>query len=55
MQIVKTDRDGDVIYVLVSIHADRESAKQALNDLEEKTGSKPWIRSVSSLQNMAVQ
>jgi septal ring-binding cell division protein DamX len=55
MQIVKTDRDGDVIYVLVGVYASRESAKQAVMDLEEKTGSKPWIRSVSSLQNMAVQ
>lgn len=55
MQIVKTDRDGDVIYVLVSLYADRASAKQALVDLEQSTGSTPWIRPVSGLQNIVAQ
>lgn len=55
MQTVKTQQDGQVLYVLVSIHADRQSAMQALNDLEQKTGSKPWLRPVSGLQSIAVQ
>ncbi|MDH5611613.1 MAG: SPOR domain-containing protein [Gammaproteobacteria bacterium] len=55
MQIVKTDRDGDVIYVLVGLYADRASAKQAVDELEQSTGSRPWIRSVGSLQSIAAQ
>ena len=55
MQIVKTDRDGDIIHVLVSIHDSREQAEQAMMDIEESTGSKPWIRSVAGLQNMTVE
>jgi len=55
MQIVKTDRDGDVIYVLVGLYADRTSARQAVDDLEQSTGSRPWIRSVGGLQRIAVQ
>ena len=55
MQIVKTDRDGDVIYVLVGLYADRASAKQALIDLEQSTGSTPWVRQVSGLQNIVAQ
>ena len=52
---VKTDRDGSAIYVLVSIHDDRASAEQAAADLEQKTGSKPWIRSMAGLQKVAVE
>ena len=55
MQIVKTDLDGEIIHVLVSIHNDYESAVQAMVDLEDKTGSTPWVRSVASLQNIAAQ
>lgn len=52
---VKTDRDGTAMYVLVSIQDDRASANQAAADLEQKTGSKPWIRSMAGLQKIAVQ
>ena len=55
MQIVKTDRDGEIIHVLVSIHDDYESAVQASIDLEESTGSTPWVRSVAGLRNMSVE
>ncbi|MDH5386836.1 MAG: SPOR domain-containing protein [Gammaproteobacteria bacterium] len=55
MQIVKTKRNGDVIYVLVGLYANRASAKQALIDLEQSTGSTPWIRQVSELQNIVAQ
>ncbi|MES0327250.1 MAG: hypothetical protein ABUK13_03570 [Gammaproteobacteria bacterium] len=52
MQIVKTNRDGDILYVLVSLHDGLESAKQASFDLEQRTGSKPWVRSVTGLQRI---
>ena len=52
MQIVKTERDGDILYVLVSLHDSHESAKQAAFDLEQRTGSKPWVRSVTGLQRI---
>ena len=49
---VKTDRDGSSIYVLVSVHDDRASANQAAAELEQKTGSKPWVRSMAGLQKI---
>lgn len=52
---VKTDRDGVAIYVLVSVHDDRASANQAAVDLEQKTGSRPWVRSMAGLQNIVAQ
>jgi len=52
---VETDRDGSTIYVLVSIQSDRASAEEAAADLEQKTGSKPWIRSMAGLQKIAVE
>ena len=52
---VETDRVGSSIYVLVSIHDDRASANQAAADLEQKTGSKPWVRSMAGLQKVAVE
>lgn len=52
---VRTDRDGSTIYVLVSVHEDRASAQQAAADLEQKTGSKPWVRSMAGLQKIAVE
>jgi len=55
MQIVKTDRDGDIIYVLVGVYDDYQSAVQALTDIEQSTGSTPWVRSVSGLQSMSVE
>jgi hypothetical protein len=49
---VKTDRDGDTIYVLVHIESDMAGAKQYAAEVEEKTGSTPWIRSVGGLQRI---
>lgn len=52
MQIVKTNRNGDVIYVLVSLHNNHMLAREASIDLEQRTGSKPWVRSVAGLQRI---
>jgi septal ring-binding cell division protein DamX len=52
---VKTDRDGSTIYVLVSVQPDRASAEQAAADLEQRTGSKPWVRSMAGLQKIAFE
>ena len=52
---VKTGSEGSPIYVLVSVQDDRASAEQAAADLEQKTGSKPWIRSMAGLQKVAVE
>jgi septal ring-binding cell division protein DamX len=52
---VKTDRSGSIVYVLVDIYPDRTSANAAAADLEIKTGSKPWVRSLAGLQKIAVQ
>ena len=49
---MKTDRSGSIVYVLVDIHPDRSSANAAAADLEMKTGSKPWVRSVAGLQKI---
>ncbi|MDH5711351.1 MAG: SPOR domain-containing protein [Gammaproteobacteria bacterium] len=55
MQIVATDHGGETIHVLVGIYADRSSARQAAEDIEASTGSRPWVRSVAGLKSMAVQ
>ncbi len=55
MLAVKTDRDGSVMYVLVSTHPDRASANQAAAELEQKTGTKPWVRSILGLQKVVYQ
>jgi septal ring-binding cell division protein DamX len=52
LKTVKTERSGSIIYVLVDIYPDRDSANAAAGDLEIKTGSKPWVRSVAGLQNI---
>ena len=52
LKTVKTDRSGSIVYVLVDIHPDRSSANAAAADLEMKTGSKPWVRSVAGLQKI---
>lgn len=52
---VQTDRDGSPMYVLVSIQDDRASAEEVAADLEQRTGSKPWIRSMAGLQKIAVE
>ena len=52
---VRTDRNGAVVYVLLSLHPDRASANKAAAELELKTGSKPWVRSVAGLQKIVAQ
>lgn len=52
LKTVKTDRSGSIIYVLVDIYPDRDSANAAAGNLEIKTGSKPWVRSVAGLQKI---
>lgn len=52
LKSVKTDRSGSIVYVLVDIYPDRDSANAAAADLEIKTGSKPWVRSVAGLQKI---
>lgn len=55
LKIVKTDRAGSIVYVLVDLRADRATANAAASDLEAKTGSKPWVRSVAGLQKIITQ
>ena len=52
LSVVKTDRDGSIVYVLVDIYPDRASADAAAAELEIKTGSKPWVRSLGGLQKI---
>lgn len=52
---VKTNNAGSTVYVLVDIYPDRASAQAAAVELEKKTGTKPWIRSLAGLQRIAVQ
>ena len=55
LKTVKTDRSGAIVYILVDIHPDRATANAAASDLEIKTGSKPWVRSVAGLQKIVAQ
>lgn len=55
MLAVKTDRDGSAMYVLVSTHHDRASADADAALLEQRTGSKPWVRSILGLQKVVYQ
>lgn len=55
LEAVKTDRSGDIIYVLVDIYSDRAAANAAAPDLEEKTGSKSWVRSITGLQKIVAE
>lgn len=52
---VKTDRSGSIVYVLVEVHHDRAGANAAAADLEIKTGSKPWVRSIAGLQKIVAE
>ena len=52
LMVLKTDRDGKTVYVLVDIQPDRASAEQAAGFLAKKSGSKPWVRSVAGLQKI---
>jgi cell division septation protein DedD len=55
MLAVKTERDGSIVYVLVSPQPDRASANVVAAELEQKTGAKPWIRSIEGLQKVVAQ
>ena len=55
LMVVATDRGGSMVYVVVDIHPDRASANAAASDLEARTGSKPWVRSVAGLQKVVAQ
>ena len=55
LMTVKTDRSGSIVYVLVDVYPDRATADAAAAELEIKTGSKPWVRSLAGLQDIAVQ
>lgn len=52
---VRTDRAGSIVYVLVDVHPDRATANAAASDLEIKTGSKPWVRSIAGLQKIVAE
>lgn len=52
LMTVKTDRSGSIVYVLVDVHPDRATANAAASDLEIKSGSKPWVRSIAGLQKI---
>ncbi len=55
LMMVKTDRSGSIVYVLVEVHHDRAEAKAAAAELEIKTGSKPWVRSIAGLQKIIAE
>lgn len=55
LKVVATDRGGSMVYVVVDVHPDRASANAAASDLEARTGSKPWVRSVAGLQKVVAQ
>ena len=55
MLAVRTDRDGSIIYVLVSPHFDRSSATTVAAELQQKTGTKPWVRGIPGLQKVVAQ
>ena len=55
LMTVKTDRSGEIIFVLVDIYPDRASANTAATELEIKAGSKPWVRSLAGLQKIVAQ
>lgn len=55
MLAVRTDRDGSIIYVLVSPHLERSSATTLAADLQQKTGTKPWVRAIQGLQKVVAQ
>lgn len=55
MLAVRTDRDGSVMYVLVSPQPDRNSATVVAADLQQKTGTKPWVRAIQGLQKVVAQ
>ena len=55
LMTVRTLRDGKIMYVLVSLHDTRSAATSAATDIEHRTGSTPWVRTISGLQKIAVE
>jgi septal ring-binding cell division protein DamX len=55
MKMVKTDRSGSIVYVLVDVYPDRATASAAAVELETKIGAKPWVRSLAGLQKIVAQ
>lgn len=55
MRAVKTDRGGEIMYVLVSLHANRTEASQAAANVQQVIGSQPWVRSIAGLQKILAQ
>lgn len=54
MLAVRTDRDGSAMYVLVSPQLDRASANIVASELEQQTGTRPWVRSIVGLQKVVM-
>jgi len=52
LMVVRTNRDGKTVYVLIDVHDNLAEAKQAATYLEKKSGSKPWVRSIAGLQKI---
>lgn len=52
LMVVRTNREGKTVYVLIDVHDDLETAKQAAGYLEKKSGAKPWVRSIAGLQKI---
>lgn len=55
LTMVKTNNAGSIMYVLIDIYPDRARAEAAAVMLEDKIGSKPWIRPLAGLQKIVVQ
>ena len=55
LMTVKTDRSGSIVFVLIDVHPDRAAAGAAAAELEIKTGSQPWVRSLAGLQQIVTQ
>lgn len=55
MLAVRTDRGGSIVYVLVRPTPDRSSANNVAAELEQKTGTKPWVRAIAGLQKVVAQ
>lgn len=55
MLTVRTDRNGSDMYVAIEVHETRGAAQSAAAEIESKSGSKPWIRSVAGLQKIIKQ
>ena len=55
LTMLKTDRSGSIVYILIDVHPDRSAANAAAANLEARIGSKPWVRSLSGVQMIIAQ